>query len=217
MPAVLVRIAVAWRERYARDRRGALERIEPERLRSLRLHLEDAIVALDERLRDPQVVGRVRRRLAADRRSAHDALLAATVADGAAIELFHAARVAVKKWRYSEERWHAALGTESRIVDRLREIQEALGKAHDHATLRQAVTEVRGALDAPPPPPVAWLQDALAVEERTAVEHFRELVSPLLGRGRRAPDQSQKSFDRLIRGGRLVGALPPCPGTTEAV
>jgi CHAD domain-containing protein len=136
VPPVLVRIAVAWRERYERDRRAALERIEPERLRSLRLHLEDAIAALDERVRDPKG------RRAADSRQidAAPGTPGQIVADGTAIELFHRARaveVALQRER-GMLHWHRIAGRGSPSPN-----SEALGKAHDHATLRQAVAEDR--------------------------------------------------------------------------
>jgi CHAD domain-containing protein len=204
-PASLVRIAESWRERYAHDRRAALERLTPERLRALRLQIEDALAALTESLHDPRAIGKARQRLADDRRTARAALSAAATADDSATEAFHAARIAVKKWRYTEERWHAAHGTEARILDRLRKVQEALGEAHDRATLREAMTPKPSSTVRPVAAAMTQLLGDLADDERAAIARFRGLFPPLLARvgpGSRAKQKSSAPRNPVVGSAR---------------
>jgi CHAD domain-containing protein len=174
--AAFAQIARAWREEYVAGRREALARLSPQRLGSLRARLDEALAGLPERLADPSRLTAVRRRRSSAAQAGRAALASAANADPAAIAPFHAARIAVKKWRYAEERWHEAMNTQSPILDRLRKIQETLGGAHDCATLRQAIGEAIVKTRTREPKSLETLTQDLSREERAILESFQRLV-----------------------------------------
>jgi CHAD domain-containing protein len=92
--------------------------------------------------------------------------------------LLHAARIAVKKWRYAEESFAAVAGTEPSPSEGLRELQRGLGDVHDGAALRDLLLERadahrrhgRGAEAAA----LGGLAAAIEARRRAAVVRLRE-------------------------------------------
>jgi CHAD domain-containing protein len=112
-------------------------------------------------------------------RAARAAIAAALAAGYTDPQLHHDARIAIKRWRYADESWAAALGAESRLGRRLRALQRALGVAQDAVTLRRLLEGISGA---------EILARRLAGEQRRALDRFRTLATDLaaLPRRRRA-------------------------------
>lgn len=114
------------------------------------------------------------------RASAATAAIAAGLKSGAEEDL-HAARIALKRWRYGEE-WLAATGAE-RGADPawLRSVQTSLGTLHDVDALcrRLGVFERRIAAANPAAGrPLAPLLKRLRAERRRELERLHELVGP---------------------------------------
>jgi CHAD domain-containing protein len=121
-----------------------------------------------------QAAGRVDRR----RREALAALARArTERTDAAL---HAARIAVKKWRYAEECAAAAEpGRHSAVVPGLRALQESLGAVHDLAVLRDALAAEAARLERAEiaTSPVWALAERVEEDRRARVEEFVALAA----------------------------------------
>ncbi len=120
------------RGRRDRSRADVAALAAPPRLERIADRVAAVVAAVTE---TPERIAAAERRVRAARAAAAARLLAAagTTRDGR----LHAARIAVKKWRYAEESRAAVrpAGPEPPL-DGLREAQQALGAVHDHATLR---------------------------------------------------------------------------------
>ena len=84
----------------------------------------------------------------------------------------------MKKWRYAAECLEeASVSATSQSPTTLRQVQEALGTAHDRAVLRDAL---RGFMRRHPEQPLEALIEELEAERQAAVQQFRELTAGLI-------------------------------------
>ena len=184
--AAVVRLLRRWRARYARARGEALERMAPRRVRRLVRDLGRAFQPLRSGLAPgADAEAAVRARLARERERALAAVRAACAAPRTGDPgRFHRARIAIKRWRYVEERSSAAAGAEPALLGELKAMQEQLGDAHDRETLsadiaRFARTSTARARALEP------VLRRLESEMRASLEKFRALVLPLVVTSRR--------------------------------
>lgn len=156
-PASLARACDPLRARLrracARARRRAAGEVRPGLVRTIRRRVDEgpwfaplpvSLVLADASTRRAGRAGAARRAMQAARQSGKDADL-------------HAARIRVKKWRYAAEGLasverrmrrpqRGGVRTVTAGLNALRDVQEALGDAHDMATLREVVERERGRL-----------------------------------------------------------------------
>jgi len=127
------RLAASYRERLER----ALQALDSEETRWLLADLGQLPRHLVARLGTGRGLRSiVQHRIARDHERAVEALRIAIARPGAEnAKLAHAARIRVKKWRYSLERAGAIFGTKPRDLEALRDLQEALGETHDRDVL----------------------------------------------------------------------------------
>ena len=90
----------------------------------------------------------------------------------------HAARIAIKRLRYSVEIAHeTALWRPPRLLKDLRRVQESLGEIHDRQMLVERLDRLPTAID--DAPPVAWLTDLLRAEIDVRHRAFLAAISRL--------------------------------------
>jgi CHAD domain-containing protein len=203
--AILDRI----RERLARRRRRAMRRVSPPRMRRLMRRLGVAGCDLGPRLRaHPGATGDA---LAAGREVAE----AAADALRGALEhtddtRLHAARIHVKKWRYTLENLAEVIpGYEARTVRSLQKIQSELGDVHDRALLRE---EFAGHAFDPIPERerarIRALVEGLDAERERSLRRFRRLTTATLAALATAPAAARGSSASAPP---PVGAIAPRP------
>jgi CHAD domain-containing protein len=126
------------RERRDRARAGAAASAE----HALLERIADRVAAVVQTLvSSPELLAAAERRVQAARDTAAAALL--TAADTLDDARLHAARIAVKKWRYAEEsRAAAPVRAAAAPFAELRAVQKALGSVHDHAVLRELLAKL---------------------------------------------------------------------------
>ena len=139
-PEDLERMAIAaleksLRQRYPRARSDALATISSRRVRDVVRDVKRAFAGMSHRWAKSRRRARVAERMADARADALQAIRAARRPGlPAQDEAFHRARIAIKKWRYVAERNAQASGGTDVPIERLREVQSALGHAHDAVT-----------------------------------------------------------------------------------
>lgn len=122
-------------QRYPRARAKALATISSRRVRDVSRNVAQAFEGIRHRWAKPRRRARVAGRLENAHANALHAFRAAREPGLAAeSEAFHRARIAIKKWRYVTERNAQATGVRDAPIERLRELQSALGHAHDAIT-----------------------------------------------------------------------------------
>lgn len=135
----LVALIAELRPRVAKSRDEVAALASIARMRKLGRRIERA-VERRERVSDPQAGHAIARaRLERRRHQALERLISArgTPTDAA----LHAARIAVKKWRYAEESFAGVAGAPPQPARGLRQLQTRLGDVHDAAVLRDLLLE----------------------------------------------------------------------------
>ncbi len=142
-PAVdktLAGLVRALRRRHAHARTEALPTISARRVKDVLRDIARTFEVIGPRWASPRRRARVAERLSGAQVGALDAFRAARAPNlSADDEAFHRARIAIKKWRYVAEREGQAHGATKAPIERLRELQSALGHAHDAITFAEAI------------------------------------------------------------------------------
>jgi CHAD domain-containing protein len=114
------------------------------------------------------------------------ALAGEALSEGSALgtdEALHAARVAVKRWRYASERLGAVVSAaDASPREWLKSVQQTLGRISDLRVLRVSTlrwAEKHGSSDAEAAKPVPWggLLESLEAERSGCIEELRRLLS----------------------------------------
>jgi CHAD domain-containing protein len=186
MPRLVLReLAVALRVEVAYEREQAAKHASASSVRAIARRLERAAGAIEKRAAtetDPLARARARLERAglAARTSLEQAL---ALGEDAAL---HAARIAVKKWRYAIEAFEAAGGDHAGPTPKsLRATQEVLGTIHDRAAVRdrlaRATSEWATAGRTAHADALRPLIATIEAERVVAVEQLRGLMRPESG------------------------------------
>ena len=163
-----------------RERARAADRVTPPRLTRLTSQVTRAREALPARAAEVDALKEPRERLQALRTASAESLARAVSSVDDADH--HRARIDVKKLRYALECLDAALGRHSRL-DPLRDLQHALGRAHDRAMLElwvgRRVRKLRahGALTAAQA--LEPLRERIGRDRLAGIEEFRRQAASL--------------------------------------
>jgi CHAD domain-containing protein len=173
--------------RVDRDRRALARRVTPARVERLVRRVERAVHGAAAAPRGPHdPLAAPAERLARRRTRALESMLTArpTLED----EALHAARIALKRWRYAEEAMAVGRDEPRGPSTRgLRALQEALGEVHDRAVLRDLLLRegerLRGRGEAHAAAALASLGARIEAARVEAVLRFRSAAGPLLDAG----------------------------------
>ena len=188
--------------RHSRARASARATIAPRRVRNVSRDVARAFDGMRRRIADPRTRDRIEERMRGARHDAVESMRAACRPGlSADDETFHRARIAIKKWRYAAERKTQATGRAYAPIERLRELQRALGDAHDAITLDREVA--RFAQHSKPHRPVlATVSAALRAAADRHVARFLDRAAQfeaLEARTRRAPRRTPATNPRTSR------------------
>jgi len=171
------RLLLQLRERLLRRAHRAARLLRPKRFERLLGRIEAATREFEAGpATDSHLLDRARTRALQTGAVARVALELACARDDE--WMLHQARIAAKKWRYAVESVaEVAPISESQLLDRVRDIQKALGTFQDRATLMDAIlrtcrSEERAGLQS--------VLDELEREKQAAIREFKTLV-PRLG------------------------------------
>jgi CHAD domain-containing protein len=172
------------RAEVERGRASAAKRVSVRRPERILDRIPRALEGMRGRLTaTPELLADARTRLGAAEQAARAGIAEAlhTLDD----QPLHAARIAVKKWRYTLETFASVAGAPAGAPDlrHLRAVQEALGDVHDRAVLRDLIArwirELRSRGLETHADALRPLTLEIEVERRAAIEAFRDRAARL--------------------------------------
>ena len=175
--AAIAALERSLRQRYPRVRSDALATVSSRRVRDISQDVTRAFEDLRNRWEKPRRRARVADRLKDARANALKAIGAACEPGlSTEAEEFHRARIAIKKWRYVTERAAQATGATDVPIERLRELQSALGHARDAITFAGEIARFV-ARSKPRQTALASVSAALHAKAQEQAEHFLDQVA----------------------------------------